>query len=68
MNGALIYDDYYNLIKKDHISGLIDEKSQVQPSSIDLTLSEECYEIKASFLSPKNKVRGKLKKKILQKN
>ncbi len=67
MNGALIYEDYYNLINKDHISGLIDEKSQVQPSSIDLTLSEECYEIKASFLSPKNKVREKLKKKFYKK-
>ena len=27
---------------------------QIQPSSLDLTLSNECYEIKYSFLSPKN--------------
>jgi dCTP deaminase len=62
MTGALIYNDYVNLIKKNYIFGLTDKKNQVQPSSIDLSLSEECYEIKTSFLSPNNKVRDKLKK------
>ena len=61
------------------VKSLLFEKSQIQPSSIDLSLSEECYEIKTSFLSPDNKVREKLKKiyskkislktpKILKKN
>ena len=43
------------------ILGLDQFKKQIQPSSVDLSLSNECYEIKTSFLSPKNKVRDKLK-------
>ena len=72
LNGSLIYDDY----KKHFNSNLIFSNNfnlnQLQPSSIDLTLSDECFEIRSSFLSPKNKVRNKLsnfiKKKINLKN
>jgi dCTP deaminase len=67
MSGTLVYDDYLNLIKQKKILGFIDKKLQIQPSSIDLSLSSEGYEIKASFLSPKGKVRDKLKKVILKK-
>ncbi len=72
MSGALVHADYLNLIKKNKIIGKIDENTQIQPSSLDLSLSDECYEIKASFLSPRSKVRDKLKyislKKINLKN
>ena len=61
MNGALVYDDYLILCNKNKIIGLNDTKNQIQPSSVDLSLSSECYEIKASFLSPNCKVRNKLK-------
>ena len=62
MNGALVYQDYLNLIKKKQIVNQNIEKRQIQPSSIDLSLSEECYEIKHSFLAYNSKVRNKLKK------
>ena len=62
MNGTLVYEDYLSLVNRNKIKSLTFEKSQIQPSSIDLSLSEECYEIKTSFLSPDNKVRDKLKK------
>ncbi len=62
MNGTLVYEDYLSLYKSNKIKSLSFEKSQIQPSSIDLSLSEECYEIKTSFLSPDSKVRDKLKK------
>ncbi|MDC0343102.1 2'-deoxycytidine 5'-triphosphate deaminase [Alphaproteobacteria bacterium] len=62
MIGALTYNDYLNLVNKKKINGLIDIISQIQPSSVDLSLSNECYEIKASFLAPNCKVRDKLKK------
>ena len=62
MYGALVYEDYINLVKKNKIKNITDLNSQIQPSSVDLSLSEECYEIKTSFLSPKSKVRDKLKK------
>ena len=79
MNGTLVYKDYLSLYNANKIKSLRFKKSQIQPSSIDLSLSEECYEIKTSFLSPDNKVREKLKKiytkkislktpKILKKN
>ncbi len=68
MNGALVYEDYLSLYKKKKIIGLKNYEIQIQPSSIDLTLSNECYEINTSFLSPNSKVRDKLstiyKKKI----
>ena len=72
MNGALVYDDYLSLLKKNQITGLKDNITQIQPSSIDLSLSDECYEIKTSFLSPNSRVRDKLNrvysKKINLKN
>ena len=62
MNGALVYLDYLNLYRNKKIEGLPSYKEQIQPSSVDISLSNECYEIKTSFLIPKNKVRNKLKK------
>ena len=67
MHGALVYKDYLSLFKKNNIEGLIDYKSQIQPSSIDLSLSNECYEIKRSFLSNKSKVKDKIKKFSIKK-
>ena len=62
MKGALVYNDYLSLFKKKHIIGIKNVDTQIQPSSVDLSLSNECYQIKASILSPKSKVRDKLKK------
>ena len=59
--GSLIYDDYIKLIKKNIIISENYSLSQAQPSSFDLTLSEECYEINASFLAPNSFIRDKLK-------
>ncbi len=67
MNGSLVYQDYINLIKKNFIINKYIKKSQIQPSSLDLSLSEECYEIKHSFLSYNSKVRNKLKNLIIKK-
>jgi dCTP deaminase len=67
MNGALVYDDYLKLCKNKYIIGINNKTNQIQPSSVDLSLSSECYQIKASFLSPKNKVREKLKKISIKK-
>ncbi len=58
--GSLTYEDYLTLYKNKHIIHSEFDIKQIQPSSIDLTLSEECYEIKASFLSSKNNVRNNL--------
>ena len=66
-SGSLTYQDYVDLYNKDQIINPYFVKSQIQPSSIDLTLSEECYEIYASFLSPRRNVRDKLSKIILKK-
>ena len=60
-SGSLIYDDYKKLFNTKIVSSNNFNLSQLQPSSIDLTLSDECYEIKSSFLSPNNTVRNKLK-------
>ncbi len=67
MIGSLIYSDYLNLVKNNKIYSKELDNSQIQPSSIDLSLSEECYEIKHSFLSPNTKVRAKLKDIIKKK-
>ena len=61
MNGSLTFDDYEKLIKNKEIISLNYNKRRTQPSSIDLTLSSECYELRFSFLSPKGKIRNKLK-------
>ena len=60
--GSLIYDDYCNLINNNILLSKNFNKNQIQPSSIDLTLSDECYEISSSFLSHTTKVRDKLNK------
>ena len=67
MNGSLTYQDYINLITKNIIKGSTNIQNQIQPSSIDLTLSDECYEIKSSFLSPNNRIRNILSKMITKK-
>ena len=61
-NGSLVFKDYLNFFKSKKIINNNFSLDQVQPSSVDLTLSEECYEINASFLSPTNYVRDNLKK------
>ena len=61
MNGSLTFDDYKKLIKDKEIETKDFNQSRVQPSSMDLTLSNECYELRYSFLSPKGKIRNKLK-------
>mgnify|MGYP001304407494 CR=1 FL=1 len=65
--GAIVYKDYLQMLEKKIISSKNFNSKQIQPSSIDLTLSEECYEIKASFLSPICKVRKKLNDIIIKK-
>ena len=79
MKGALTFDDYKLLISKNNLICKKSFDNQIQPSSIDLTLSDECYEIKSSFLSPNKPLREKLtsmmikkfdlnKKKVFKKN
>ena len=67
MNGSLVYQDYINLINKNFIVTENTKNNQIQPSSMDLSLSEECYEIKHSFLSYNSKVRYKLKDLAIRK-
>ncbi len=67
MTGSLIYQDYIDLYKNRKIICEDLNTDQIQPSSIDLSLSNECYEIKYSFLAPKNKVRDKLEDLIIKK-
>ena len=62
LSGSLVFKDYLNFFKSKKIINNNFSLSQIQPSSVDLTLSEECYEINASFLSPTNYVRDNLKK------
>ena len=65
--GSLTNADYHNLFLDKSITSKNLSKKQIQPSSVDLTLSEECYEISASFLSISGTVREKLKKVKLKK-
>ena len=59
--GSLIYEDYIFLKEdKQIIFNNSLYKNQIQPASIDLTISEECYQISSSFLSSNQKVRDKL--------
>ena len=71
-SGSLTYNDYKKLFYSKIIFSNNFKIDQLQPSSIDLTLSDECYEIKSSFLSPNNKVKDRLndfiKKKIILQN
>ena len=66
-NGSLTYEDYINLFKKKNIISLNSTLKQIQPSSVDLTLSDECYEINASFLSTFDSVRKMLNNVIIKK-
>ena len=54
-------------MKKKNIYSKNFNKNQIQPSSIDLTLSEECYEISASFLSSSVNIRENLKDMMIDK-
>ena len=67
-NGAITYKDYLKMLENKIIFSNCFNIKQIQPSSIDLTLSEECFEIKASFLSPVSKVREKLNSIATKKN
>ena len=58
--GSLVHEDYFDLFRDNNINCNKYTSSQIQPSSLDLTLSEECYEIEASFLSPNTNIRDKL--------
>ena len=60
LRGSLTYSDYKKLFDSDIILTNNLKLNQLQPSSIDLTLSDECYEINSSFLSPNSKVIEKI--------
>ena len=68
LRGSLTYSDYKKLFDSDIILTNNLKLNQLQPSSIDLTLSDECYEINSSFYgiietkcTLKNNVIGKVK-------
>ncbi|PPR47015.1 MAG: Deoxycytidine triphosphate deaminase [Alphaproteobacteria bacterium MarineAlpha5_Bin9] len=67
-NGSLTFNDYKTLLDNKIIISKTFNLKQIQPSSIDLSLSNEGYEISSSFLSSNGKVKKKLnnfiKKKI----
>ena len=65
--GSLTFQDYLELYNKKIILNPEFLRKQIQPSSIDLTLSEECYEISSSFLSPTKNVRDKLSQLYIKK-
>tara|TARA_B100000575_G_scaffold290868_1_gene295450 strand:- start:1108 stop:2175 length:1068 start_codon:yes stop_codon:yes gene_type:complete len=67
MIGSLTHQDYHKLVMSNHITSANFNIDQIQPSSIDLSLSEECYEIKYSFLPNKVKVKDKLEDLIIKK-
>ena len=66
-NGSLTYQDYLELFENKKITSSNFSLKQLQPSSIDLTLSEECYQINKSFLSPQNRIRDKLSQIFVKK-
>ena len=43
------------------------KKNQIQPASLDLTLSDKCYRIKASFIPNKIKISNVIKELSLTK-
>ena len=67
MIGSLTFSDYKKLIQNEEIITSNEGKKRIQPSSMDLTLSNECYELKYSFLSPKGKIRNKLRQLSIKK-
>ena len=67
MKGSLVHSDYTKLyVQKQIISSNFDLQ-QIQPASLDLTLSNECYEIKNSFLASNTTVRNKLEQLAVKK-
>ena len=59
--GSLSYNEYKECINAKIIYSKNFRLTQLQPSSMDLTLSKECYQICSSFLSPNTNVKNKLK-------
>ena len=60
MKGSLVHSDYKKLYDQQQIISTNFSLQQIQPASLDLTLSNECYEIKNSFLASNTTVRNKL--------
>ena len=60
MIGSLIHEDYLKLFESKKIISPFLKHDQIQPASFDLTLSDECYEIKYSFVCHDSTVRKKL--------
>ena len=61
-------DQILALIKKKHIySNKLLNKKQIQPASLDLTLSDKCYRIKASFIPNNIKISEVIKELSLSK-
>ena len=67
MIGSFTHKDYVKLFENKKIVSNKFHISQIQPSSLDLTLSKECYQVKYSFLSPNSKVKNKLKDLTIKK-
>ena len=65
--GSLTYDEYLRFFNKKLIFSSSFKTKQIQPSSIDLTISKDCYKIKSSFLAPNTKVKQKFKKFVSKK-
>ena len=65
--GSLTNEDYHLLIEKKYIISKNFSKKQIQPSSVDLSLSEECSEISASLLSSSANIRENLKDIMINK-
>ena len=67
MKGSLVYSDYKKLYVQKQIISSNFNLQQIQPASLDLTLSDECYEIKNSFLASNTTVRNKLEQLAIKK-
>ena len=67
MKGSLVHSDYKKLYDQQQIISTNFSLQQIQPASLDLTLSNECYEIKNSFLASNTTVRNKLEQLAVKK-
>ena len=67
MKGSLVHSDYKKLYAQQQIISTNFSLQQIQPASFDLTLSNECYEIKNSFLASNTTVRNKLEQLAVKK-
>ena len=65
--GSLTNQDYLSLYKKNILLAKNFNLNQIQPSSVDLTLSEICFEISASFLSTRNSIKQNIKEIMIKK-